>query len=82
MKTRTAATYPLTSATLILASFYLPFVSKSLCCEALEQRSVPLAMPLYRTPVVTLKTGGRDFAEVYSTTDGCWRKNCDGNHDG
>jgi hypothetical protein len=25
MKTRTAATYPLTSATLMLASFHLPF---------------------------------------------------------
>src|SRR5215831_17644769 len=82
MKTRTAATYPLTSATLILASFHLPFDSESLCCEALKQRSAVLAIgPLYRRSV-TLKTSGRDFAEVDSTTDECWRKNCAGNHDG
>jgi hypothetical protein len=49
MKTRTAATYPLTSATLILASFHLPFDSEGLCCEALKLRSVLLAIgPLYR----------------------------------
>jgi uncharacterized FlgJ-related protein len=59
MKTRTAATYPMTSATLMLASFHLPLIMRQ-----------------------TLKTGGRDFAEVDSTTDGCWRKNCAGNHDG
>jgi hypothetical protein len=44
MKTRTAATYPLTSATLIVASFHLPFDS-----ESLKQRSVLLAIgSLYR----------------------------------
>jgi hypothetical protein len=35
-----------------------------------------------RLAPILLRTDGRNFAEVDSTTDGCWRENYAGNHDG